>query len=253
MKTFAHMFTAVAFVLVSSLGVSVAHGDDKTRVYGLWELEAKEGLEPKQNPLSIYEFREKSRTLYRIDTDGMQFAYNADISWISKGGELYYTRDGKNENRLLLPDDNTLRIVNSEDNLLLRRSSEKKMAAIIAERVKTFALSRRFSAIAPHEMDWDDAWNYCNSKGYRLPRVGGKSSQIFIHGSYGENTKGFGRTGEEWPASGLPPNTYWTNTKPGNNLEKRWVLFCNDDRRVEAATSATNFLLRVVCVDGSDR
>ena len=41
MKSIVHMLMAVVFALISSLAFEEAHGADKSKVYGVWEVEPK--------------------------------------------------------------------------------------------------------------------------------------------------------------------------------------------------------------------
>ena len=101
-----------------------------------------------------------------------------------------------------------------------------------------------FIAIADSRMGFEDAKDYCQQKGGRLPLINGsKSLSIVPKGAF---VDGFGTEGTPSPTC-LPAGTYWTGTEGGAGPRYSWFVY-EGGGKVCINSGHQIYSLRVVCV-----
>jgi hypothetical protein len=101
-------------------------------------------------------------------------------------------------------------------------------------------------AIGPEKMNWNDAKDYCASKGGKMPLIGGRSSLDITTVSKGMSIDGFGSVGAKWP-SDLPLTCYWSGTVNSDNPDSPFVIIRDGDI-VSIGSSMKSIKDAVLCI-----
>jgi len=108
-----------------------------------------------------------------------------------------------------------------------------------------------FIALAPDEMNWNNAVAFCKQKGGRLPRINNSDSWDGKNPpSRGIVIDGFGYGDRPWEEVGLPTGYYWTGTEGGVNPGDLWYVSGGDDLGAEVIihTGGQSLVNRAACV-----
>ena len=81
-----------------------------------------------------------------------------------------------------------------------------------------------FITSAPGEMKWSDAKAFCESKGGKLPLIGGQASLTGKEITEGIPVAGFGARGADWPSDLPDEDRYWTGTDHKGSLGDSWYV-----------------------------
>jgi hypothetical protein len=83
---------------------------------------------------------------------------------------------------------------------------------------------------APKALKWEEAKNFCESQGARLPRVDKSDSLAKI--STGTPIEGFGAYGGEWSPD-VSRGTYWTGTTASAaSVDAAWVVYTKNGKTI---------------------
>ncbi len=75
---------------------------------------------------------------------------------------------------------------------------------------------------------WEDAKNFCESNGGRLPLVNETDKVAKL--TVGTPVEGFGAYGDTWPTE-VPKATYWTGTTASAaNVDAAWVVYVRGNK-----------------------
>jgi hypothetical protein len=126
-----------------------------------------------------------------------------------------------------------------------QRKAQAKEEAEREARAKAVLEAAGVMAMTPEMMTWEDAKEYCESKGFRLPRVAGRKDW-YGDGRGSAVIEVFGAVGSPWP-SWLPSNSpYWTGTRSMAGPNRQWDVR-NNGGRVDVGSNSRHRRYPVVC------
>ena len=128
----AGLVTAAFFAVFGGTVFSADPGNPQNRAHVVWEIDAVDvGKLSGDRPVRVFmEYLQKQVTVTNVALDtGEIITKSHDIWWIFRDGSLYFTSDGRNDIPILFLDDNTMRQGEGREIILLKRSSNLKIAA----------------------------------------------------------------------------------------------------------------------------